>query len=1312
MGQVPKNNIIMAKTGTTLTFMVDGVRKDINENDADAQAAQERDRLIQVGELRDDEGQAYMDSWTKLKEKSRTGAYAIDTAGKDAIAGIKYSGTETPFGTIVDKNGKTVAAQGSHFRDKFTKKIKRGDVSQMEAVVSRSMFPKLGGLSLTDDEKVATEAKIDEDALKVKTDAETLKAKTDAEKLDLERRTVQTPEAFISKQFGGVKGTESFGRLGIPERQAFMRPYFENMLTNFDQYDATKGQDLSWMTPFKNKETGAFEHSPLSYRALLAHTQGDTGTTFGDLMFGTTPAAGTTVLTPEQKVAADKKEAVRSQEEKLKWNDMSAQPGMIKVSDNIVQSKIDPTKILHSDKTKRFRPGMRYDPTTNTRYQQLMGYPVEGQVGTPGDLPTYELREDEKEPGKYYYVNTRNPKDIVRVEDFSDLSGEESIPDFQRLYGKHKEGGVIIAQEGWKAAPVDEEMGRSKANTTKSTSTTGTTSSGSSAKGVVDSATKKSKNLTQLKNEKWTTEDDLDLAAIGADIFGAAATFVPVYGNIAGAVSGMGATALGAIADARRDPEGFGWMDAAKTAGSLGLDALTLIPGVGTLAKEAKIVKHLPKIHRLLLAAGLGEQALAIGRMIDKGEVNTEDLRMAAGGLRLLSGMKGIGKLKRATEVGPPTGPTEVRALNTKLNTVERVPAEYNPTSKVWELKTPNADLQIKPGTKTNIFGVEKELPIGGGEQVHIKPEYGYPETIKGSLKSDSRLAREVSYKKELEGKGLTQPVKPKSVVDADIAAKQKIADDLKLKETNDLKLKEAADLKLKEAADLKAKAIVDAAIAKKNAPKKPRVIKKVEETPKKETLTGDIKKAAEIKAAQVANAKREQLDKLVAQIKKAEEEKKALLAVAPKVVNKKVSAGVKGRAAVEEPTIKTEPKKRLGRPPVERQMMLNGGRIPMGQAGWISEFAKNNLLGTNTLTNAVAPKLNFSKIDTFMRPNSTVKPLTTSNFEQSLEAWKTSGADPLGEGVPQPRAKGKTIGEVLGQMGQNEKQNLDLSEFGRTMYLNKVLGEKQNPLYIPAVVDKAETRTAVAGDLLSKQNQYNRAAQMMSASTNSKSSDPIRNFIQNLATNAQAEQLRSQADSEYSQGLERSRGMQAQLTDQAAGERKQTADQRAMYFTKAKAAKDEADWATKVGKASNLNTYWASKNLDKKQEIAQKEGGIKAFELGQKKAAIESKPEYAGIVSKYYNSQTGITNPAFKDLFDKYSKELADAERQIYYQKDGGTAKYKHEMDMYKDEYKSKKDIASALNRWSAHQADRVSRSSSQASKELNDLVSKIFTK
>ena len=175
-----------------------------------------------------------------------------------------------------------------------------------------------------------------------------------------------------------------------------------------------------------------------------------------------------------------------------------------------------------------------------------------------------------------------------------------------------------------------------------------------------------------------TSTDKMSKAAGWLDTAGASATFIPGYGNIAGAVTGAIGSLLRLGADIQRD--GAQMSDFTKFAGNIGLDLLTLIPGAGSAAKAAKIAKganavkdaskiskgikqvaepvlnfignNSRKITGITSGAGIiGGGAMAGSAIFGDGEFTSDDFATAAQGVfGVTGGIKNLRNLKKSAE--------------------------------------------------------------------------------------------------------------------------------------------------------------------------------------------------------------------------------------------------------------------------------------------------------------------------------------------------------------------------------------------------------------------------------------------------------------------------------------------------------------------------------------------------------------------------------------------------------------------------------------------------------------------------------------
>lgn len=165
--------------------------------------------------------------------------------------------------------------------------------------------------------------------------------------------------------------------------------------------------------------------------------------------------------------------------------------------------------------------------------------------------------------------------------------------------------------------------------------------------------------------ELKTDADKWAKAAGFLDTGGAALSFIPGVGNIAGAATGIAGSVARFTADAKRD--GLDWGDARRLITNLGLDVLTLIPGAGVAAKAAKVgktakaAKTLQKTDKILqatakplsVAGTIGGASAVIGAVADgDGEFTSEDFaQLGQGILGMTGGLKNIKQLNKEAKL-------------------------------------------------------------------------------------------------------------------------------------------------------------------------------------------------------------------------------------------------------------------------------------------------------------------------------------------------------------------------------------------------------------------------------------------------------------------------------------------------------------------------------------------------------------------------------------------------------------------------------------------------------------------------------------
>ena len=145
-----------------------------------------------------------------------------------------------------------------------------------------------------------------------------------------------------------------------------------------------------------------------------------------------------------------------------------------------------------------------------------------------------------------------------------------------------------------------------------------------------------------FSGESLSAADKADLTALALDVAGLASTAAFGVGNAVGAATGLGSTISTAIADYKRDDD-WSWSDTGNLILNLGMDAATLIPGLGTLAKGAKVTKAIktaaPILRKAFTVMGLGSSAAALGKVVSGEELTINDWRLLANGLNAVTGI-------------------------------------------------------------------------------------------------------------------------------------------------------------------------------------------------------------------------------------------------------------------------------------------------------------------------------------------------------------------------------------------------------------------------------------------------------------------------------------------------------------------------------------------------------------------------------------------------------------------------------------------------------------------------------------------------
>ena len=187
------------------------------------------------------------------------------------------------------------------------------------------------------------------------------------------------------------------------------------------------------------------------------------------------------------------------------------------------------------------------------------------------------------------------------------------------------------------------------------------------------------KNAAKIGDSKsWTHADDLDVAALVGDIASAGLAFVP-GANIASAAAGFASSTARYSADKERKDSGA----LGNYLLNLGMDAATLIPFLGGVAKGAKVVRavkrFLPTIIKAATVYGLGDAVIMSAKKIANNEGWTvRDVSRVVNAFTAGVGVAKSGKnpLKRAPKETQPitiTGKNSGKKLTLSADEVKNI---------------------------------------------------------------------------------------------------------------------------------------------------------------------------------------------------------------------------------------------------------------------------------------------------------------------------------------------------------------------------------------------------------------------------------------------------------------------------------------------------------------------------------------------------------------------------------------------------------------------------------------------------------------
>lgn len=237
----------------------------------------------------------------------------------------------------------------------------------------------------------------------------------------------------------------------------------------------------------------------------------------------------------------------------------------------------------------------------------------------------------------------------------------------------------------------------------------------------------------------WTGEDYTRLASIVANIGSMGAAYVPVYGTAASAILGVGSSVASYGADLSEN--GFRWGDLGNLAVNLGLDAVGLVPGLGSAAKGSKILKtaakYLPRVLATVSLANTPEVYKSVKKAMTPGtDLTVDDWRNIAEGFKMvLQGGKGIKRTVQAHNLKKElaTGNSLLTTLGGKEVSV--TPAQLSEIRSHRKLEDQEAALQLL--LKDDNLKLAGDLnkrwfnPTGWLPNSNIRKEYDFNKTKK-----------------------------------------------------------------------------------------------------------------------------------------------------------------------------------------------------------------------------------------------------------------------------------------------------------------------------------------------------------------------------------------------------------------------------------------------------------------------------------------------------------------------------------------------------------------------------------------------------
>lgn len=322
-------------------------------------------------------------------------------------------------------------------------------------------------------------------------------------------------------------------------------------------------------------------------------------------------------------------------------------------------------------------------------------------------------------------------------------------PNIANRTGEFKAGGVVKMQMGDVFDEMENEYKVStparKVNTQPNTSTNTSTNTKTHTKTPVGTGDNR-KPLQEDTPLEW--DDYTRLGAIGSDLVGLVAGFVP-GGSAVAAGSGFLSTGANFAADMK---DGFQWSDAGNAALGLGMDVLSVIPGLGQAAKGSKIAKNLIKWAPRLMTywaaqENTGPAVASLTKLVKNGwsDLTVDDWRNISNGIHLVvSGGRGASRAIKAGKLD-----TQLRTGNKQLQTTAGVksitPSQYEALKKTKGIEGANKYLKEQgiEGEVESPFRAWYNLRRQITPNPTVTPEYDFSRYTPRHETSKSKVVRD-----------------------------------------------------------------------------------------------------------------------------------------------------------------------------------------------------------------------------------------------------------------------------------------------------------------------------------------------------------------------------------------------------------------------------------------------------------------------------------------------------------------------------------------------------------------------------------------